>query len=706
MNLTKNNRLTNLFLPLTAACLVVIVSLLILFGGQNVGLSDNGDFARVMKVNRLYSVGDGRHSFLCQQYYTMELDGVTLGEQLKSLFATTMEDELYSSPHFVFIKLSKLMNYVYNHFRGASLDQYNLAFLACLYLMVLAAAAWLIVRHLRVRTAGQQLLALFLFLFLFCDAGYLLYFQSFYGEALQYVSLMLAVGLWFRLYENPRRIGSWVLLFLSFYFFAGSKLANIPLAALLACCSLLLLLRRCGRTARLCVPAFCLVFLFSLVVLYQSIPKWMDNDTNYQAVFFGILKNSATPEQDLQELGIDTQYAPLANTHAYQVSYPIDIHSEAFQRDFYEKISKIDVMRFYLRHPFRLAEKMDTALMCSAYIRPPYLGNSPTQRMEHTTRGSGWSWLRVRSGFLYHSIFVFPILLLGTLALLWLLISSLRGKRPRERLPAYAALFGLCCCTWASWILPILGNGEADLAKHMFLFIHLADFMLVLGIFAALLLLPKAARWCKRNLALSSVTAGVLVLAICAGIFFQFARRPAKVVFGQYSGKPLYWEVVTEDATSKTLVCASAVADLPFDENGGNLWRTSSLRAWLGGAFLEEFSSEEQAKILPNAHRELLPQSHAELAQTGGRPHFWHFDPRKAADLIDGAYATITTDLVTLPGPELFDTISHKIKKDYWLLSPYGSNDEMEWLAKRDGFILFQDAKESAGVRPVIKIMK
>ena len=136
------------------------------------------------------------------RYYTMELDGVTLGEQLKSLFATTMEDELYSSPHFVFIKLSKLMNYVYNHFRGASLDQYNLAFLAFLYLMVLAVAAWLIVRHLRVRTAGRQLLALFLFLFLFCDAGYLLYFQSFYGEALQYVSLMLAVGLWFRLYER------------------------------------------------------------------------------------------------------------------------------------------------------------------------------------------------------------------------------------------------------------------------------------------------------------------------------------------------------------------------------------------------------------------------------------------------------------------------------------------------------------------------
>ena len=71
----------------------------------------------------------------------------------------------------------------------------------------------------------------------------------------------------------------------------------------------------------------------------MSIPSWMHYDTTYQSVFFGAVKESETPEKDLKQLGIDEKYLPLVNTHAYMDDgeYPIDITTDEFQHDFYDK---------------------------------------------------------------------------------------------------------------------------------------------------------------------------------------------------------------------------------------------------------------------------------------------------------------------------------------------------------------------------------
>lgn len=676
-----------------------------LFLGENAGLSDNGDFARVMNVNRIHPTGDGQSSFLFQQYYTMDLEGDGAVQQIQSLF-TTQDDGLYFSPQFAFIQVSKLCNYLYNNLRGASADNYNLAFLALLYALVLAAAVWLLLRHLPRGTVPRRILAAVLLIFLFCDAGYILYFNSFYGEALQFVTLLLAVGLWMRLYENPRRWCSWVLLYVALYFFGGAKLANIPLACLFGLIALLLLVRGSGKWIRVTAGALCAALLVSQVALAGSIPAWMENDTNYQAVFFGVLKNSETPEQDLEELGLDPAYAPLAGTHAYQPSYPMDIYSDAFRQGFYENVSKVRVMYFYLRHPARLLDKMDTALMCSAYIRPPYLGNLSSKRMTHVKRSSGWSWLRVRSRVLYTFAVMLPALVLVSLFALWCALQCLRKKRKRESVAAYGALLALCAAAWAAWVLPIFSNGEADLSKHMFLFIHLVDFLAVVGVVAAAPRLLRAAKWCRVHWKTATAGVGAIAAIVLTAALVHAQHALTVVEFGRFEGKTLLWEVVQEDAETMTLVCCDTVTNRPFDDNESNLWSDSTLRGWLGSTFLAEFTPEEIQRLVPVEQRELLSEPYAGQSEGGQHALFWHFDPRKAADLVEDSYYKTTLDNVYLPTPEMFGSFSTKCGADWWMLAPYGNNSAMERVVGTDGFILFRDANETAGVRPAVTVRK
>lgn len=692
--------------PCAVALLALVSVLATLFWGQNAGLSDNGDFARVMEVNRIHPTGDGQSSFLFQQYYVMDVAGGGLLRQVASLFETDTASVPYWSPQFVPIQISKVLNLAYNHIVGNPVDGYNLGFLAVLYALLLALAVWLCVRHLPRGTWRKRLFAAVLLLGIFCDAGYVLYFHSFYGEALQMVTLMLAVGLWLRLFEDVRRPLAWVALYVTLYFFGGAKLANIPIACLFGAASLLLLVRGSSALQRTVSAVLCAALLVSQAALYTAIPDWMQNDTNYQAVFFGVLKNSDTPEQDLQELGLDPAYAVLAGTHAYQPSYPMDIYSDAFRNGFYPNVSKVRVLGFYLRHPSRLLDKMDTALMCSAYIRPPYLGNLSSSRLKHVSRNSGWSWLRVHSRVLYQFPVVLPALLLASLFALWRTLQCLRGKRPLAHLAGWGALLALCAATWAAWILPIVGNGEADLSKHMFLLIHLLDLLVAVTAVAIAPLLLHAIRWCRRNPKRAAVCAGGFAAVVLTVVLFAQQPRLPLVQFGTFENKPLLWEVVRDEGDTMTLVCRDIVAKRPFDENGSNLWSESTLRGWLGSTFLAQFSPEELQRLVPCEVRELLSQPYMGQSEGGEHALFWHFDPRKAADLAGQSYYKMTLDTVYLPTPELFGSFTATCGEDYWMLAPYGNNAEMERVVQTDGFILFRDAEEVAGVRPAVTVRK
>lgn len=707
----RNRETVRRILPFFFAVLTVVICMAVLYAGDNVGLSNNGDFRRVLLANHMQFADDTDNQYLFKDSYTMDISGDTTWQRLGSLFATSQEEVEYTSPHFAFIKVSKLLNYWNNCITGQPAETYSLWYLALLYSLVLGAAAWFLVHDFQ--KLSSRVAAGALFLLIFCDAGYILYFNSFYGEAVQYVTLLLLVGLLLHLLRKPKSYAVLVLFFITLYLFAGSKLANIPYAILTALFSLLFFLLEKDVRFRGILSGGVCITVAALLVLYTSIPAWMDYDTTYQSVFFGVLKSSQTPVQDLEELGLEPELAVLQNTHAYMNDYPLDIHSEEFTQKFYEKTGKVSIALFYLRHPVRLIEKLSAAVQNSASIRPPYLGNSSAVRMGQTARYSLWSDIRLSTRLLYTPLFVLPFLLLlsiGTLAVL--VIQIYKRRTCSRRAMAASALFLLLLGgIWIALAVPIVGNGEADLSKHMFLFIHLLDILVAALLAAFLLHLRQIAAAAARHI--PPLTIGcVLVIAMAAGlkIYTNHASALQTFTLGTYEGSPIVWEILDQKPDGSVQAVSKQVLTIrPFDttgQHGSNLWSESSLRQWLNGAFLENFTAEEQSRLQTAENRIVLSLPYADRSEGGDHAHFWTGVPDTAAFLRESAYYQTVTDKVSLLTLDDYQRggFHRAAGKPYWLADSYTGNGEMVRYADKYGFAIYCDANQPLGVRPVITV--
>lgn len=681
----------NRIFPFIGAAAVFILCLIVLYAGDNVGLSDNGDFRRVLLVNNLEYADDSDYYYLFKQDYKMSVEGDTFWEKAKSVYQIDEENEIYTSPHFQIIKLSKLLNLADNIRCSRDETAYNIKWLALLYIFMLSAAAWGIFTFFQDRPFAVRAAVLGIFLVIFCDAGYILYFNSFYGEPLQYVSLMMLISVGLMIYKRPS-IPKAVCFYIALYFFAGAKLANVPYSIIVSLLAVVIMILRKDRKFKVMVLISAAVSIGFMINLYISIPDWMQNDTTYQSVFFGIVKESDTPEKDLKELGVDPKYACLMNTHAYMEAdeYPININSEEFKNDFYDKVSKLDILFFYLRHPKRFTGKLNMSIESSAYVRPPNVGNSSTELMETTGRWSIWSNVRVALKFLYRPAIIYIVFILLSIYIILVDIFLIyhRKKEAPQRLYMLCAANVLILGLWINLMLPILGNGEADLAKHMFLFTNCIDVLfsvLLIGMFGMK----------RRNVILS-----LCALTVMTSAFYMTAPKKT-VTFGTYNGKPLKWEVVSRyNDDSMILVTKDNIADMRFD-GSGNMWESSELRDWLNTDFISEFTEDELSHIKPVTNEIILPYSHRDLSVAGDHAHYWNYTRSQVNDLAKTAYHYYVEDKVFIPTLDMLDDIN--IKGSYWVLCPYASNDNMERYMKNDGFILHTNVVNKKGVRAVIK---
>ncbi len=694
-HITFGEFLRGRILPLLGALIVFVVSFSVLYAGENVGLSDNGDFRRVLLTNNIEYADETDHYYLFKQNYVMQLnDTDSLLSAAAEAWQTNKEEDIYSSPHFLIIKLSKELNIIANAVTGRPLTDYNIAYMALLYIFMLSVAAWGIFTFFADSKIRIQIAVFALFIFIFCDAGYLLYFNSFYGEPLQYTALMMLIAFGMLIYKRPsvpKVIGFYV----SLYFFAGAKLANIPYSLLAALLAILIVILRRDLKFRAGVILSALICILCIAGLYKSIPEWMDRDTTYQSVFLGITKGSGSPETDLEELGTDPKYAVLAGTHVYmdEDEYPIDISSPEFERSFYDRVDKIDIARFYLHHPLRLVKELSRAIENSAYIRPPVVGNSASVPMEFTGKFSCWSHIRVALRFLYSPWVIFLVFTIITLYMIFMNIFYIHNHRIESPGKKYmiCALDVLISGLWINLALPVLCNGEGDIAKHMFLFTNCIDILFFVCILGIIMQPAK------------KLIASAAAIAALTGIFY--IHLPSQTItFGALDGEPVTWEVFEKynDGT-ELLVTKDCIAYMPFDSDN-NSWDSSSLRSWLNNDFLSGFSEEEKSQIIAVTNEVVLTYDERDKAVAGNHSHYWNFTRSLAADLAKTAYHYYPEDLVFLPTLDMMKKINYP--DSYWILCPYTTNSYMERFMNKDGFILHTDVRNTKGVRAVIRISR
>lgn len=691
----KESILRRRVIPIIQAIIVFIIGFSVLYSGDNVGLSDNGDFRRVLLTNNIEYADDTDHYYLFKQDYVMDLgDADGMFSAMIAAWQQNEEEDIYSSPHFLIIKLSKELNVIANAINGRPLSDYNIVYMAILYLFMLSVAAWVIFTFFADARIRIQMAVFILFIFIFCDAGYLLYFNSFYGEPLQYAALMMLIAFGMLIYKRPSLPKAFGF-FVSLYFFAGAKLANVPYSLVLALFAVLIMIMRKDKLFKAGVLAAAAVCIIGIVGLYNSIPDWMNRDTTYQAVFFGMLKESDDPAADLRELGVNEEYAVLANTHAYmdEDEYPIDINSDEFEHGFFDIVSKVDIAAFYLRHPVRLIKELNVAIENSAYIRPPSLGNSTDVPMEITDKFSGWSKLRVALRFLYEPWVVFAAFIVITLYMLFMNIFYIHNHKIESPQRKYmiCALDILILGLWINLLLPIMSNGEADIAKHMFLFTNCIDilfFVCLIGIVSASI----------RKIILITVS-----MSAFTGLFYIHLPN-RRMEFGRINGEPIVWEIVESyNDGSMLLMTEDCIGYMPFD-NDSNEWETSDLRRWLNGGFLEEFTTQERARIMETTNEIILTYDERENAVAGDHSHYWNYTRSLVADLSKTAYHNYLKDMVYIPTLDMLENIN--VPDNYWILCPYTSNGYMERFMNDDGFILHTDVKNEKGVRAVIRYME
>lgn len=688
ISLKENKRI----FPLIGAIIVFVLSFSVLYMGDNIGLSDNGDFRRVMLANNMEYADEDNYYYLFKQDYKMMVEGDTFWEKVSFLCENNKEEEIYSSPQFIIIKASKVMNFIVNSILVNDETNYNIAYLAFIYILMLSLAAWGIFSFFADESRKLQITVFLIFIIMFCDAGYLLYFNSLYGEPLQYVSLMLLISLGLLIYKRPT-IPKVACFFVSLYFFAGSKLANVPYSIIVSLLALSFVFLRKDKRYKIGVALSVAVAAVCIANLYVSIPDWMHNDTTYQSVFFGAVKESETPQKDFKQLGIDEKYIPLINTHAYmdEGEYPIDITTPEFQHDFYDKVSKVSVAFFYLRHPVRFAHKIAFSIENASCLRPLNSGTSETVLMDYSNRYSIWSNLRIASKFLYNPLIVFIIAIIMTVYVVLVHIYLTRSKNQtnEKRLYLIMAMYVLISGLWINMCLPILGNGEADIMKHMFLFANCMD-VLFAGIIIGIVSMKK------RNKIISLAALMVVVTAL------QIEPPKRTVTFGTFNGKPVKWEVMEENEDgTKILVTKNCITERIFDDEN-NMWETSDLRQWLNSEFISEFTTDELSKIETQRNEVMLTYNDRGLAKSGDHTHYWSATRNEVNDLSETAYKYYVDDIVYIPTLDMMESID--VNGSYWILCPYGYNDKMQRYMKNDGFILHTVVDNVYGVRAAVKV--
>jgi len=460
-----------------------------------VGVADNGDFMRVMKT-----VG-----------FDYAIDGLTYAEKyfdyaIREYRNVPVGFGGYVSTHLLFLFAAKGANALATGFG----DAFRIEALGFVYAASLAAAVALLYAGLAASRATKGIVAA-LIVAVYTDAAYAAYFHSFYGEPVSLIGFLLAIGCGLHAAKAERerqRLWLWAY-FGAIVLFMGAKSQNFAVGLVFAVALLCMARGIADRGVRRLALSLSAATLLISVGFYAASPKELKRINLYQTVFYGVLKHSDDVAADLAELGLPPELAPLAGTNFFEAGTAIPQTSPQLDAMFYERISHMDVAMYYAKHPIRLIERLERAAAHSVTIRPYYLGSYVQEEGREPgavhLEGAWWS-----EGKKAHA----PRSVYAAMALAALYAALLASRRVAALigLRARGTLFAAPFVAAIAYATPIVGDGDADLSKHLFLYNVAFDFMAVAsaGLIAACLAhaAAAAAKRLRRRLAVERSVRG------------------------------------------------------------------------------------------------------------------------------------------------------------------------------------------------------
>lgn len=671
--------------------IVIVISLLI-YVPSAIGLADNSDFNRIMRAFGLTSISGIK--YWSAEYRYQLSDPASVAQYFKNIFLPIKDNPAeYYSTQFIFTKIALFLNAVANKLFHRAPNLFNLSFQTVQYIIIYAFALVLFLKEQWKDNAFANNAVKAVFALIFLDCGYLVYFNSFYGESTTFIFLILSFALLLYLEKNKNSYWVYIGLILSLFIFSGSKAANFPSTLLLCVPLVYYAIKHEPMRKKITICVLVAVMLIASLNYVRLTPQWMKNDTTFQAVFFGVLYNNPSPEKATQDLGLPVELSEFESTNAYnRLSLNPKIKDVNFQTSFFDRISQFGVLKYYLTHPSFFAKKLDISAEAALPLRPTYLTNLhlPSQQADllFDNRMNVWESIRKQfSGFA--SLFLLLILVLSAANV----VALLRRKASLYSILLRLALMGAAA---GQFIVPIISNGNADLQKHMFLFnVHLDILIIVLLL---------------DNLDFKNPTfrrTGKLTVVFLIVISF-FSGRPEMLTLGRKDGKPIQWYILKENNGWAKVIARDALYRSTYDETS-NDYTNASIHESLNGNYINKwFTQDERNRIGHAEFYALCNANNSQQAQAGDRPHYF-FSPIKYADQYsERTFRQKYSAYLTLPSVDdvkrLFDLskTASVLPIDYWLSTPYYNSTDKSRIVSSDYQVYYRKTDTVQGVRPVM----
>jgi len=442
-----------------AAIGVLLITTFALFIPPFIGMADNGDYFRILYSNGLY-------------FHDPHYDSQYLGYFVKQYGILQYFNEngatLFSSQS-IFINMALQLNEWF-----FSTEVFDIRFQGALYTVLYVIGIYLLTESLTWQLDRKRGYIISLVtIFLFADTAYTAYFNSFYSESVVLISLIYMVASLLLIYRN--RYNDYVMMILftiSSLLLTTSKQQNSPVGIIIAVMGLLLLFIKPSKLFRAVTTITLAAVLFAGVGSYILISDEFKNINKYHAMNRGILLNSPDPEAALEAFDIDRQYAVLSGDIYYLPYTTVDVNSNLLVENFYNRYSFFSVLLYYISHPDQAISMLNKAAQNGFAIRPEAMGNFEQAVGkpfgEQTSFFSLYSKVKQSiSPKTFGFIVIWIVIMIGLFVPSFITAFKARDKRGMLPLPLIVTLIliGL-----SAILVSIVGAGDADLAKHQFLF--------------------------------------------------------------------------------------------------------------------------------------------------------------------------------------------------------------------------------------------
>lgn len=451
-----------------AVFIIAVILILVLIIRPVIGVADNGDFARVMGATGLeYTTvnwEDRYFGYVNRQYRIVGSGSCFQG---------------YFSSQAIIVRIALYLNMLL--YRN---DIFDIRFLSLTYSVIFLISVYLIIKYNKSVNRLTNWIIVLCLVFIFCDIGYISYFNSLYGEPASFCFMFLMVAVaCVLLKQGEPKLWLLILFFAVSILFTGAKAQNAPIGILAALFGFRLRKLREDWKWKV-VTVIAQVFLLIVpIFIYVSTPEEIKNCNKYNTVFYGVLKDSPSPSSDLKELGLDKRFAVLSGTDYFDEAHPMDIKAPGLKEELYNRIQPWKIVGFYIRHPLRYLEKLQRTAESAFILRQGYGNYEKAHGIEYgDSAGTLTLWSNFKKEFLPNTLAFVALFFAAYFAALILMRTREAGKG-NARAKAYVEFLMLIGFVGlVQFLVPIIGDGEADLGRHLFLFNLCFDIIFTVGL--------------------------------------------------------------------------------------------------------------------------------------------------------------------------------------------------------------------------------